>query len=138
MTMKIIPYVSFNGECAEAVAFYEKVFNVEAQVQRYKDAPKDGGFPIPEGAENFIMHAQFELGSAVLMLSDTLPDGPVKVGENISLYLELEDVETAKVMFDSLKEGGEVSMELEETFFSKYFGSLTDKFGIVWNISLAD
>ena len=136
--MRIRAYLSFNGNCAEAITFYEKVFNVKAQVQRFKDAPMDGDIPMPEGTENFIMHAQFELGSEVLMLSDVQPDSPVTVGENISLYLELDDVETAKAMFDALKEDGEVIMELDEYFWSKCFGALTDKFGIVWNITLAE
>jgi len=42
--MKISPYVSFNGNCAEAVAFYEKAFNVKAEVMRYSDAPPDAGW----------------------------------------------------------------------------------------------
>lgn len=134
--MKIRPYLSFNGNCAEAVTFYEKVFNVKAQVQRYKDAPPDSGIPMLEGSENFIMHAQFELDSEVVMLSDALPGNTIKVGENIALTLEFDDIETAKAVFKALKEGGEVSMELEETFWSKCFGSLTDKFGIGWNIDL--
>ncbi len=132
--MRICPYISFNGNCAEAVAFYEKVFNVKAQIQRYKDAPSDSGIPMSEGTENFIMHAQLELDGAVIMLSDTLPDYPVRMGENIALMLEFDEVEKVKAVFNALKEGGEVSMELEPTFWSKYFGSLTDKFGISWNI----
>jgi len=39
-------------------------------------------------------------------------------------------------VFAALKEGSKVSMELQETFWSKCFGSLTDKFGIIWNISI--
>lgn len=138
MIMRISPYISFNGNCTEAVAFYEKVFNVKAQVQRYKDAPPDSGIPMSEDTENLVLHAQFELDSEVVMLSDTFPGYSVKAGENIALTLEFDDVETAKAVFNTLKDGGEVSMELEETFWSKCFGSLTDKFGIGWNISLVE
>ena len=42
--MRICPYVSFNGNCAEAVAFYEKAFNVKANVMRYNDAPPEDGY----------------------------------------------------------------------------------------------
>lgn len=136
--MRIIPYISFNGNCSEAVAFYEKVFNVKAQIRLYKDAPPDSGIPMSEINEKFVLHAQFEIDGKVIMLSDTLTENPIRFGENVAITLEFDNVETAKAAFNALKEGGEVSMELEETFWSKCFGSLTDKFGIGWNISLVE
>ena len=105
---------------------------------RYKDAPPDSGYGTPEGTENLVMHAQFEIGSEAVMLCDMPPEYPVKAGENIAVMLEFDDAETAKAAFEALKEGGEVGMELGETFWSKCFGSLTDKFGISWNISLVE
>jgi len=134
--MKISPYVSFCGNCEDAVRFYEKAFNVKAEIMRYKDAPPDNGYQTPAGTENLIMHAQFELGGEMVMLCDTPPDYPVNAGNNIALMAEFDSPDAAKAAFDALKAGGEVSMELQETFWSKYFGSLTDKFGINWNISI--
>lgn len=49
---------------------------------------------------------------------------------------EFDSTDQAKAAFEALKEGGEVSMKIQETFWSKCFGSLTDKFGISWNISI--
>jgi len=134
--MRICPYMSFNGNCAEAIAFYEKAFNVKADISRYKDAPPENGYQPPVGTENFIMHGQFEVDGAMIMLSDMPADSPVKVGENIAIMVEFDGVEKATAAFNALKVGGEVSMELQETFWSKCFGSLTDKFGIGWNISI--
>lgn len=134
--MRISPYVSFNGNCAEAVAFYEKAFNVKAEIMRYKDAPPEDGYQSPEGTENLVMHAQFEIDGEMVMLCDLPPETPVKVGENIAIMAEFDSVDKAKAAFEALKEGGEVSMEIQETFWSKCFGSLTDKFGISWNISI--
>jgi len=134
--MRICPYVSFRGNCEAAVAFYEKAFNVKADIMRYKDAPPDNDYQPQAGAENLIMHAQFELGGAMVMLCDAPPGYPVTVGNNIGIMVEFDNADTAKAAFDVLKEGGEVDMELQETFWSKCFGSLTDKFGIIWNISI--
>ena len=134
--MKISPYVSFNGNCEEAVAFYEKAFHVKAEIMRYKDAPPEAGYQTPEGTENLIMHAQFEYGGELVMLCDMPPEYPVVIGDNIAVMAEFDDTSTAKAVFDVLKEGGKVNMELQETFWSKCFGSLTDKFGINWNISI--
>ena len=134
--MKISPYISFSGNCEEAVSFYEKAFNVKAEIMRYKDAPKDNEYQVQESTENLIMHAQFELAGEIIMLCDTPPEYPIKNGNNIAIMAEFDNVETAKNVFEALKEGGEVSMEMQETFWSKCFGSLTDKFGIIWNISI--
>ena len=134
--MKISPYVMFNGNCADAIAFYEKVFDVKMEIMRYKDAPPDGGYEPPKGTEDYIMHAQFDIDGETIMMADMPPDEAVKIGDNITIMLEFDSADSAKAAFDALKEGGEISMELQETFWSKLFGSLTDKFGISWNISI--
>ena len=134
--MRICPYVSFSGNCAEVVAFYEKAFGVKAEIMRYKDAPTENGYQIPEGTENLVMHAQFEMDGAAIMLCDMPPENPVQAGENIVIMAEFDSADKAKAAFEALKEGGVISMELQETFWSKCFGSLTDKFGIGWNISI--
>ena len=134
--MKISPYVSFNGNCAEAIAFYEKAFNVKAEIMRYKDAPPDDGFEAPKGTENYVMHAQFDIDGETVMFADMPPEHAATIGDNITIMLEFDSIESAKSAFDALKEGGEVSMELQKTFWSELFGSLTDKFGINWNISI--
>jgi PhnB protein len=134
--MRICPYISFNGNCADAVAFYEKAFNVKAEIMRYKDAPQGHDFQAPKGTENFVMHAQFEVDGEMIMLCDVPPDYPARTGENIAIMAEFDSADKTKAAFNALKEGGNVSMELQETFWSKCFGSLTDKFGISWNISI--
>jgi PhnB protein len=138
IVMFVGPYISFGGNCAEAIAFYEKAFGVKAEIMRYKDAPPSAGHNVSAGTEDFVMHGQFNLGSAMIMLCDTPPEYPVTTGDNIAIHVGFDDVDSATVAFNALKEGGEVSMELEEVFWSKLFGSLTDKFGISWQISLAE
>jgi PhnB protein len=134
--MRICPYVSFNGTCAEAVALYEKAFGVKAEIMRYKDAPPEEGYQASESTGNLVMHAQFELGGAVVMLCDMPPETPANVGDNIAIMAEFDNADIAKAAFAVLREGGEVGMELQKTFWSECFGSLTDRFGISWNISI--
>jgi len=134
--MKISPYISFNGNCAEAIGFYEKALNVKADIMRYGDAPADAGYETPEAAKNLVMHAQFELCGEMMMLCDMPPESPVKIGDNIAIMAEFDDADTAQAAFNALKEGAVIGMEMQETFWSKLFGSLTDRFGITWNISI--
>jgi PhnB protein len=114
--MKLSPYISFNGNCADAVAFYEKIFLTKAEIMRYKDAPPDSGYQTPEGTGNLVMHAQFEVDGEIIMLCDMPPDMPTKVGDNIAMMAEFDSVTAATAAFNALKEGGEVCMELQETF----------------------
>jgi PhnB protein len=133
--MKISPYIAFNGNCKEAVEFYEKVFNVKAEIMYYKDAPAENGYETTAANENLVMHAQFAIDNEIIMLCDVPPESPVKIGDNITVMLEFDSITATTTIFDALKVGGEISMELAETFWSKLFGSLTDKFGVNWNIS---
>jgi len=135
--MKIDPYLHFNGTCADAIALYEKAFNVKAShVMKYGDAPPEEGHQIPPGTENFIMHATLPIGDNGVMLCDVPPDYAMQTSTAVSLHIALDSKESAQAAFDILKEGGEVGMELQKTFWSEYFGSLTDKFGISWMISI--
>ena len=84
------------------------------------------------------MHTEIDLGGAVIYFCDTPPEYPVKTGDNIAISVAFDDLESAKAAYEALKEGGDVNMELQETFWSKCFGSLTDKFGINWQVTLVD
>jgi PhnB protein len=136
--MFVGPYIFFGGNCAEAIAFYEKAFGVKAEIMRYKDAPPSAGYNVSAGTEDFVLHGQISLGSATIMFCDTPPEYPVTTGDNIAVHVGFDDANSATAAFNALKDGGEVSTELEEVFWSKLFGSLTDKFGINWQISLAE
>ena len=39
-------------------------------------------------------------------------------------------------VFAALSEGGQVTMELQDMFWGDYFGALTDRFGINWQVGL--
>ncbi|GHV34998.1 VOC family protein [Spirochaetia bacterium] len=135
--MKITPYLNFNGNCTEAVEFYEKAFGVKAKVMRYSDAPPSEGYKPPPGTENFIMHACLtNRDDYTVFLADVTPDMPVTFGSGMSISVELDNADSVKSAFDKLKEGGTVTMELQKTFWSEYFGSLVDKFGVSWFIEV--
>jgi len=136
--MRISPYVAFNGNCAEALAFYEKAFGAKPKIVRYKDAPADADYQPAPGTEDLVMHADLKIGGEMIMCADMPPEYSVKIGDNITIMAEFDSLDAAKKAFDVLKEGGKVDMELQKTFWSACFGSLTDKFGISWNISVQE
>ncbi|MDR2510307.1 MAG: VOC family protein [Spirochaetaceae bacterium] len=137
--MKITPYLYFNGNCTEAIAFYEKAFGVTANVMRYSDAPPAEGYALAPETENYIMHACLtNRKDYTVFLSDVTPDMTAAFGNGISIVVELDNTDIVKSTFSKLKEGGTVTMELQKTFWSALFGSLVDKFGVSWMLSVKE
>jgi PhnB protein len=135
ITMKVSPYLHFNGNCAEAIALYEKAFKAEAEILRYSDAPPSEGYDPPPGTENFVMHACLSMGENKICLCDLTPDMPSSFSNGIAVFVNLDSADAVKASFFLLKEGGSVGMEPMETFWSKCFCSFEDKFGVNWMLS---
>jgi PhnB protein len=130
-------YLNFNGNAREVVNYYAEVFGVEVTNQMaFGDMPTHEAYPLPEEAKNLLMHARINVSGSNIMFSDVFPGMPFNVGNNISLSLVTDDSEEINSAFHKLKEGGSIIMELQETVWSKCYGSLTDKFGIVWQFNL--
>ncbi|MBD8025393.1 VOC family protein [Ureibacillus sp. Re31] len=135
--MAIQLYFVFNGNCREAVEYYAKVFKTEEpNIMSFGDAPPNPNHPIPEEAKHLVMHANLEIAGSKVMFSDTWPGTPFTVGNNITVAVVTKDETLIRSSFEGLKEGGKVNMELQETFWSKCYGQVVDKFGIEWQLSL--
>ncbi|MDB6353983.1 VOC family protein [Trichococcus sp. K1Tr] len=52
------------------------------------------------------------------------------------MTLTYDDVEEARTVFNRLADGGSIGMELQQTFWSPLYGSLTDRYGVEWQISV--
>lgn len=134
--MSVDVYLNFNGNCREAVEFYAKVFNTEEpRIMTFGEAPPNPEFPLPEEAKNLVMHARLSISGSNVMFSDTFPGTPFVVGNNISLAIVSQNEDEITSYYNQLKEGGKVNMELQETFWSKCYGQVVDKFGVEWQLS---
>ncbi len=135
--MGVEVYLVFNGNCREAVEFYKEAFNTEQpEYMTFADAPPNPDFVIPEEAKSLIMHTYLMIDGSRVMFSDNFPGMPYTVGNNISVTVVSDDEGFIRSSFEKLQAGGNVSMPLQETFWSKCFGSLKDKFGVEWQVSL--
>lgn len=131
---QLVPYLNFNGRCAEALAFYEACFGeADVSVQRFSDGPEMG---LPEEAKSLVMHAEFKSDGLFFMATDGQPGNPFEAGNNIHLSIALDDTDEQTRLFEALSEGGQVVMPLQETFWKARFGMLTDRFGIQWMMNV--
>lgn len=126
-------YLNFNGNCREVIHFYADVFGVETgNLMTFGEAPPHPDFPLPEEAKDMIMHARLDIDGTGIMFTDVMPGTPFTIGNNVSIVYNSDDQSKMKAIFDKLKVGGNVTMELQETFWSKYYGMLIDKYGTSW------
>lgn len=134
---KMNPYFVFNGETKEAVKLYAKVFNAKnVTISTFGDLPPKPEHPVPAEAKDLVMHALIELEEGKMMFSDTYPGSQqVTIGDNITIAYFSKDEEEIQTIFNSLAEGGNITMPLQETFWSKCYGQVTDKFGVLWQLS---
>lgn len=131
----LVPYLTFNGNCEEAVHFYQKVLGGESQIMHFSDAPPNPAFPVPDHAKNLVLHAELRKDGHIIRFSDTFPGAPYNSGNTISFSLEFATKEETTTVFEALSAGGKIEMELQETFFSPRYGKFVDKFGVPWQIS---
>ncbi|GAA0372698.1 VOC family protein [Bacillus horti] len=135
--MSVDIYLNFKGNCRQAVKFYAEVFGTEQpKIMTFGEVPPNPEYPLPEEVKDWVMHTRLNVYGRNMMFSDVFPNMPFVEGNNFSLSLVLDSEDEIKALFDKLKEGGNVQMELQETFWSKLYGSLTDKFGIQWQFNL--
>ncbi len=130
--MKLNTYLNYGGNCAEAFRFYEQHLGGKiVMMMTHAQAPAMG--PVGPEFGDKIMHAKIELGGTEILGSDVPPDRfqPIR---SAYLTLSVDSIEDAERIFSLLKEGGEVFMPMDETFFAHRFGMLRDRFGTSWMI----
>jgi PhnB protein len=131
--MEIAPYLNFDGNCAEAMRFYEQVLGGKLEaLMTHRGSPAEAHTPAEW--QDKILHARLVVGSYAIMASDAPPGHYTKsAGSYISL--SPESVEEGKRIYDGLSEGGTVHMPWAATFWSPGFGMLADRFGTHWMVN---
>ena len=127
--MKLITYLTFAGNCEEAMNFYKEALGAEIILfSRMGDSPME----IPENLKGKIMHARLRIGENELYMSDTFDPSSLNQGNNVSLSIQTDDTTQLEKLFNSLSAGGNVTMPLADAFWGARFGMFVDKFGIHW------
>ncbi|GHU63698.1 VOC family protein [Clostridia bacterium] len=129
-------FINFDGNCREALEFYTKIFQSEAQdIMTYDQMSPDQNFSVADVDKKKIMYSSIPIFGCHVMFSDVPSDMPLTKGDNISPTLSSDDKEEIQRIFTALSEGGTVMMPLNKTFWSESFGVVQDKYGIIWQLS---
>ncbi|AOF86749.1 hypothetical protein BSY239_440 [Hydrogenophaga sp. RAC07] len=134
MSIQLCAYLSYNGDCAEAMAFYAKVLGARLEALiTYGQMP--GEMPVPAEHADRVMHAYLVHPDFAIMAGDTPPGVPYAGIQGCMLAITYPTVAEATRVFNALAEGGKVGMPLAETFWADTFGMVTDRFGTPWGIN---
>lgn len=130
-----IPYLSFDGNCAEAMAFY-----ADALGGRLESLVRGGDSPLAEHFKDnptLVLHACVSLpGGGTLFGGDAACGGAPYAGiKGVTLTLNYDTVAEAERAFAALSVGGSVTMPLQPTFWAKVWAMFVDRYGTPWIVN---
>lgn len=133
MATRLNPYLAFDGDAAQAMAFYEQVFGGTLDVTTFGQA----GMADPAVADR-VMHANLHTPTDfTLMASDVPPGQPYQPGGAIAVSLSGDDAGQLRGWWARLSEGGTITMPLERQQWGDDFGMCLDRFGTPWMVNIA-
>jgi len=130
-----IAYLAFNGNCADAMRFYEHALGGKLEVlMSGADSPMAG--QIPRESADRILHARLALPDGGTLFAGDAPERmPYEGIKGVSITLNYDTISEAQKVFSALAAGGQVTMPLQPAFWAKTWGMLADKFGTPWIIN---
>ena len=127
--MKLYTYLNYGGNCRQAFEFY--VQHLGGKMTALTTHGEMGDPNVPPDWKDAVLHARMEIGDTQLLGADVPPDRfqPMR-----SAYLTLivDSSAEAERIYNLLKDGGQIFMPMEETFFAHRFAMLRDRFGTSW------
>lgn len=131
--MQVNAYLNFNGNCAEALAYYQQKLGARPEgVFKFGDSPDCD--MTPPGWSDKVMHSCLFFDDTQLMACDA-PPGMFEKPQGFSVTLNFDTAAEAERAFAALADGGNVTMAIQETFWAERFGAVTDRFGIPWMVN---
>lgn len=130
--LNVTPFLLFEGNCAEAMAFYQSCFSAELSITRIADTPMKNHMP-PEQHQQ-VAHAHLKSNAIEFSATDWLhPRRTPKQGNTVAMYINGGQYKELRTIFDCLARGADKTLldDLQEMPFGAY-GHLADKYGVHW------
>ena len=131
--IKMTPFLLFDGNCAEAMTFYQKCLGGELTLTKLADTPMKAQFP--QEKHNRIINAYLKSGAIEISATDWMasPALEPKQGNMTAIFVIGVTYDELKEVFDKLSEGAEKQsfQELHEMPFGTY-GQFYDRYGFQW------
>jgi PhnB protein len=127
------PFLLFDGNCAEAMTFYQQSLGGELTLTKLGDTPMKDQFP-PE-KHNRIINAYLKSGALEFSATDWMASPAFEpiLGNMSAIFVIGGTYDELKKVFDKLAEGAEKErfQELHDMPFGTY-GQFYDRYGVQW------
>lgn len=134
--MKINIHLTFDGCCREAFEFYESTMGGRIGVMlSYGRSPSADS--VPENWQDKIVHGNLSIGDMEIAGIDLLPERYQKPS-GFSILLRVNQKTKAEGIFNALGQEATILMPMQKTFWSPCYGTLIDRFGVPWEINVAE
>lgn len=131
--LRSTPFLLFDGNCAEAMTFYQECLGGELTLTRLGDTPMKDQFP-PEKHTRLI-NAHLTSGAIELSATDWMasPEFDPVQGNTYAIFVTGNTYEELKTIFDKLRDGDNNTrlQELHKVPFGTY-GQFYDRYGVQW------
>lgn len=130
--ISLTPFVIFEGNCAEAMAFYHSCLGGDLTVTKVADTPMKAQMPSEQHQK--VAYARLKSGAMEFSATDWLhPTRMPKQGNTVALYVNGDKYAELRPIFDALAVGADRALldDLREMPFGIY-GHLADKYGVHW------
>ena len=128
-----IPFLLFDGNCAEAMTFYHQCLGGELILTKLGDTPMKAQFP--KEKHDRIINAQVKSGGIEISATDWMASPafePIR-GNTYAIFIIGGTYSELKIVFDKLSKGADKDryQELHDMPFGTY-GQFYDKYGVQW------
>lgn len=133
--MKVTPYLLFDGQCQQALEFYQQVFGGELQYTQVGQSPMAAMFGAE--AQHKVLNGRLIADVLDISASDWLHpiERPIQ-GNTLSLFVSEGNAAQSRALFALLSEQGQVTEDFSEQPFGLY-GACIDRFGVRWMVHAA-
>jgi len=128
----LTPFLLFDGNCAEAMAFYQSCLSGELTITRVADTPMKNHMPSEQHQK--VAYAHLRSNAIEFSATDWLhPTRTPKQGNTVAMYMNGGKYKEMRAIFDSLAAGADTALfdDLREMPFGTY-GHFADKYGVHW------
>ncbi len=130
MAQQLNPYITFDGDCAEAMEFYAAALGGTVQQMSFRDAGMD---------VDGVMHAALQTPTGFHLYASDTAEGmwDLTKGNNVQVSLSGDEGEALRGYWEALSDGAQIVMPLERQMWGDDYGLLIDRFGILWHVNIA-
>jgi predicted 3-demethylubiquinone-9 3-methyltransferase (glyoxalase superfamily) len=131
MSLKVRPFLMFEGKAEEAMRFYVSLFpgGEVTDIVRYG--------PEGPGSEGSVMKATFTIAGQAVMCIDSFVQHNFTFTPAFSLFVDCSSEAELLRLLMALAEGGKTLMPLGNYGFSRQFAWVNDRYGVSWQLNLA-